>query len=287
MELDAHQDEVLIAMDGSLPSQIAATLACQIATFQHQKVKGLFVVNEHYILDRYADFQPELGPIELPSSRAELIDLFKLKGEKAMEWLETLCRSMDVPFEYEIMLGFVPEEITRQSKTAKLVAFGKKGFHQPEHGSHLGENFHQFIHRVHAPFIAGDKELRPVRSLLVGYNGSPSANRALEWAAMIGEAFQAKIYVTHVMNNDRAKENAHTREIAQRLEATVQKSQLQNDVWVVLEGDPADQLAKAAIQYDVDLLVVGCGKSRTGMNWLKGTTLDRILQNIRLTTFVG
>lgn len=69
MELDAHQDKVLIAMDGSLPSQIAATLACQIATFQHLKVKGLFVINEHYILDRYADFQPELGLFELPSSR--------------------------------------------------------------------------------------------------------------------------------------------------------------------------------------------------------------------------
>ncbi len=138
-------------MDGSRPSQIAATIASQIAQYQHLEIKGLFVVNAHYVLNRYANVQPEIGPIDPPASRSDMVELLKLKGEMAMDWLGTLCHSMRIPFEYEIVFGQVADVIARQSAHAKLVAFGKKGFHQPDDWSHLGENFRQFIHQVQTP----------------------------------------------------------------------------------------------------------------------------------------
>ncbi len=98
---------------------------------------------------------------------------------------------------------------------------------------------------------------------------------------MIGEAFQAKTYITYVMKND------HQRKTARCLEESIQNSPLKNYEWVVRKGDPADQLAKAAIQFDTDLLVVGGGHHASMVDWIRGGTLGRIMRNIRLTTLVG
>jgi nucleotide-binding universal stress UspA family protein len=281
-EQDELHNEVLITTDGSQYSQIAAILASQIAEAEHLRVRGLYVVNMHYILDNYADPRPELGDIELPVSQDDLIEMFKLRGEKALKWLGALCNLMHVPFQYEVVFGYVAEEIVRQTQNAKLVAFGKKGFHKPGEMSHLGENFYQFIHQIHAPFIASNLELRLVRNILLGFNGSIPSTRALRWAEKLAETFQAKIYIAYVDENGN-----QTGKSIKQVKKEIQDSHLQSYEWILLKGDPIDQLAKAAINYGIDLLIVGRSEHTLTADLFKASNLDRLLRNIQVTTLFG
>ncbi len=280
MGKNGNQKFILVAIDGSRLSQMAATLACQIAAYQQLEIKGLYVVNAHYVLNRYTNVRPEIGPVDPPASRSELVDLLKLKGEMAMDWLGTLCHSMRIPFEYEIVFGQVADIVARQSAQAKLVAFGKKGFHQPDDWSHLGENFQQFRHQVKIPFIAGDKELRPVHSILMGYGGSQPADLAWQWAQMVAEVLQAKLFIATVVEND------HDVQKAQELQPSMQGMFRQNYERVLLKGTLEEQLANAAIRFDIDLLVISRCHRNALSDWFRGSTLDRLLRSTRVTTLV-
>jgi nucleotide-binding universal stress UspA family protein len=178
-------------------------------------------------------------------------------------------------------MGNVADEIVRQSTNAKLVTFGKKGFHKPGEMSHLGENFHQFIHRIQVPFIASNLELRPVQNILLGFNGSIPSNRALRWAEKISETFQTRTYVAYVMEGDHDDENA------KRVEKGIQESRLNNCDWVLLQGDPIHELAKTVINFGIDLLIVARGDHTMKLDLVKGSTLDRLLRDIHVTTLFG
>jgi nucleotide-binding universal stress UspA family protein len=102
-------DTVLVATDGSPPAQAAALLAIQIAQCQKWPIRGLYVVDEHLVMDLYANYQAELDRAGEPTSRADLVNLFRQQGDAALRWLEDRCRSANVPVTADLMFGSVPE----------------------------------------------------------------------------------------------------------------------------------------------------------------------------------
>ena len=88
--------------------------------------------------------------------------------------------------------------------------------------------------------------------LLVGLDGSPSADAALEQAIVLGTRFKATLVVGHV--SERAKDVAGWTAMLERAAERVRGAGLPADV-VVREGDPDTELA--ALAKDTDAVLVG------------------------------
>ena len=84
--------------------------------------------------------------------------------------------------------------------------------------------------------------------LLIGLDGSPNADEALEQAVVLGKRFKARLVVAHVQERDGAGD------LLDRAEERVRDAGLQVET-VLRHGDPDVELA--ALARDVDTVLVG------------------------------
>jgi nucleotide-binding universal stress UspA family protein len=280
-ESERMSDRVLAAIDGSLPAQAAASLAIQIAASQKLPIHGLYVASEWLVMDSYADYQAELGRAEEVASRADLVNQFRKQGDAALQWLEVRCRDAGVPVTSALLFGSVPELVLQEAAQAKLLALGRRGHGHATDASYLGRNFRAIAHHVHQPMLVGGDEQRPIQRLLLAYNGGEHATIALAWATLLQRTLQSKVVVLAVQEDSSASQPWLS-----EMQAQLDAGGLANYRFVSREGQPAAEIVAAASEYQVDLIVMGRYRHTALLEWLVGSTLDRVLCSTRLPVLV-
>jgi nucleotide-binding universal stress UspA family protein len=270
-------DRILVAMDGSLSAQAAASLAIQIAPSQNLSIRGLHVVDHRLVMDSYANYQAELGRVEKVTSRANLVNQFVKQGDAVLWRLEARCRDGNIPVTTDLLFGGVPELVLQEAAQAKLLALGRRGHGHAADTSHLGRNFQAIAHQVHQPMLVGGDEQRPLQRLLLAYNGSEHATNALAWVTLLQRTRQSEVIALAVLENGSA-----SRSWLSEMQAQLDASGLANYRFVSREGRPAAEIAAAASEHQVDLIVMGRYRHTALLEWLIGSTLDHVLRSTRL-----
>lgn len=275
-------DTILVAQDGSPVAQTTASVAIQIAQSQNLLIRGLYVVDEALILDTYANYQVELGSVEEPPSRAELVTWFEKRGDAALQWLEAHCRAAGVPVTVEMLVGGVPELILREVTQAKLLALGRRGNGHATDPDHLGRNFRAIAHHVRWPILVGGDKQRPIHRLLLAYNDSEHAQHALAWASLLQRTLLSEVIVLHVK-----EDNDKSQQPSSEMRAQLDRSGLTHYRFLSREGQPASVIVAAAAENQADLIVMGGYRHTILLEWLVGSTLDRVLRNTPLSVLVA
>jgi len=273
---------LLVADDGSPSAQAAANVAVQIAQSQDLLVRGLYVVDEALILDTYADYRRELGNVPEVTSRDDLIAWFKTQGESALRDLEARCQVAQVLATTDLLFGGVPEMVLREADQAQLLALGRRGHGHVSDSGYLGRNFRAIAHHTARPMLVGGDEERSVERLLLAYNGGEHARHALAWAILLQRTLHSDVVVLSV------RENGHT----SRVSSSEMVDQLNQDGlshyrFLSHEGQPAGEIVAAAAENDVDLIVMGRYRHTALLEWLVGSTLDRVLRHTGLSVLVA
>jgi nucleotide-binding universal stress UspA family protein len=279
---DIASNIILVAQDGSPVAQAAASAAIQIAQSQNLMVHGLYVVDETLILDSYANYHAELDSADEPSSRTGLITWFEKQGDTALHWLEARCQAADVPVTTNLLAGGVPELVLQQAAQAQLLALGRRGHGHADDPSHLGRNFRAIAHHAHCPILVGGDEQRPIRHLLLAYNDSENAQRALVLASILQRTLPAKVTVLTV------QESADTsHQWVTDMDTRVAQSGLAPYDFITRIGQPATEIAAAAEENLVGLIVMGRYRHTAAVEWLLGSTVDRVLRDTPLPVLVA
>lgn len=260
---------IVVALDGSPAALAAAGVAIQIAQSQALPIHGLYVVDETLALDTYADYRQELASDREPTSRAQLLAWFEKQGNAALQLLEARCHAASVPVTAELMAGGVPEMILRASEQARLLAIGRRGHGHEGDPQHLGQSFRTIVHQTHLPLIIGGGEERTVRRLLLAYDGSERTQPALSWASWLQRTLPAEVAVVAV------QENGHQATTEWLAEA---KTQLAGCQCLPRQGQPASEIVAAAEDTDADLVIMGRYRHTALLEWLTGSTVDRVLR---------
>lgn len=269
---------ILIAQDGSLAAQAATSVAIQIAQSQDLRVHGLYVVDEPLILDFCADYRHELESDREPASRAELLTWFKEQGDATLQLLETRCQAAGVPVTTELLAGGVSEMVLRESEQARLLAIGRRGHSHADDPHHLGLNFQAIAHRAHVPLLVGGNGEWPVRRLLLAYDGSERAQPALTWASLLQRTLPAEVVVVAVQENELQSTEEWLTEA---------RAQLAGCRCLHRLGQPADEIVAAAEENQADLIVMGRYRHTALLEWLIGSTVDRVLRGTQLPVLIA
>jgi ubiquinone biosynthesis protein len=109
-------------------------------------------------------------------------------------------------------------------------------------------------------------DLPPVRRILVGTDGSETAERAVAWAADMAARYEAELLLVSVLaeQDGRAEEALATR--ARELAGERGRAR------VLLDDSPARAIVGAAEAHDVDVIVVGS----VGMSGRREFLLDNV-----------
>lgn len=279
MEKTNMKKKIVVALDGSNTARNAAETAIQIAAATSLIVEGFYIVDEHLILDPYANYSKELGSDPGLVSRDALIDKFEQVGFPLLDQLEKTCLLKDVNCITNLLLGAVPELILENARQASLLALGRRGNGHASEKDHLGENFHRIAHHANIPVIVGGDLVRPIKRVLWLYDDVEQSNLASTWVSILQQAFSAKLMVG-LMGE---KEKNYQPEI---LDTKFASMGINVDRILDIRSKPIDEVLVAANAAQADLIIMA-GYRRSGIvAWLVGSPVDEILRGNPLPVFV-
>ena len=275
-------DTILVALDGSPSAQVAASVAVEIAQRQNLRIRGLYVVDDTLVLNMYANYQAELGSTREITSEADLVQLFREQGDATLQWLEQRCRTANVPVVTDLYFSGVPEMIRRAAEQARLVALGRRGHGHATDPNHLGRYFRAMAHHAQWPMLVGGDELRPLRRLILAYNGGECAQRALNWAALLQRASTTEVVALAVEENDHGSQ-----QWLSDMQAQLDASSLTQYQFVSRKGHAATEIVSAAEEYQADLILMGNYCVTPLLEWLAGSTPDHVLRRTQLPVLIA
>lgn len=128
--------------------------------------------------------------------------------------------------------------------------------------------------------IAGEGTT-PVRTIVVGFDGSPDAQIALRWATRLGEQLAAEVVVVHavgLLEHANAHAHGHATTPTAEVDALEADARRIGDEsgrpvrWRLADGDPVSVLLRAGQDLGADLLVVGSRGQGAHAAMLLGST---------------
>lgn len=283
---------ILVADDNSTEARGAADAAIQIAQNQNLAIRGLYVVDEALALDTYANYHAELPLLPMaysadsrePTSRAELMSWFETQGEVVLNWLQTACDAVGVPGSTQLLAGGVPEMVIRDAAQAQMLALGRRGHSHRGDSKSLGHNFRKIAHQVHLPMLVGGQTSPCLHRLLLAYHGLAHADDALSWTARLQQSLSAEVIVLSVCEDAKVCLSGISLE---DIKARIARSGLDDYRLISAQGRPSTAMAAVATANDVDLIILGGYRHGALLEWLVGSTVDRLLRATSLPILIA
>jgi nucleotide-binding universal stress UspA family protein len=263
---------VLVGTDGSSEAQVALSWAASYAAKTHGDVSVVTA------------WQPPSIEVDLPT-HDEQIEAARVILEE--QWCAPL-RGTSVAYQASVLEGDPREVLLVRAaeEDADLVVVGARGSGGSVHPIHMGSVTHHLVHHTDRPLAAIPPQARtgaPSR-IVVGVDGSPSADGAVEWCANnaprlgadVVAVFSERILAEWVPRDDPRSWYQHARRDCAEWAAPLREAGVLASS-IVREFEPVTGLLDAASHEDADLVVVGT-RGRGGFAGLRlGSTALKVL----------
>ncbi len=264
---------IMIAVDGSAYSESVIGHAAALSRLYRGRII-VFTVVDVRIFEWASAVGADGFVTIVPSGtfQEESIKLLEEKAEKILQKCGQLLEKEQVPYKLEKAVGSPAELVLAKSQIADLVIMGKRGEFERWDNHDLGVTVQTVCRSIVKPLMVVKKEPRSIQKILLGYDGSEHANRALQHSAQLVDKFQAHLTVVCV-NDDLEAGKQYCEEAGEYLESYSRQVHTE-----VITGEPSKQLVAYAQSQSMDLIVIGAfGRSRIRQAIL-GSTTEHILR---------
>ncbi len=190
-------------------------------------------------------------------------------NKKVSQWLQKEKCS----FSAQKLVGSPTEHILEQSNLADLAIIGKRGEYERWDNSALGATVESVSRNIYKPLVVTKKDFIPIENILLAYDGSAHANKAMQYSGHIAETLKAKITIITVCEDQQVAEH-YSREA----EKYLNNYQISIN-HVNVSGSHGRQIVDYAEKSDQSLIAIGAyGHSRLKQALL-GSTTDYILRH--------
>lgn len=271
--------KILALVDGST----YATSVCHAAAWIAGKL-GLGVDLLHILPDFHAKSTGDLsGALSLGARTALMEELVTLDAQRAKLAAKQGHAILDdaaallsgdgvTPVEQKLRHGDLIETLTALMPEVRALVIGKRGEGSAGAFDHLGSNLERIIRSATVPVFVAARVFRPIGKVLIAYDGSASADRAVERMAQspVFEGLTAAlVYAGADTPAIRSQMNAaQSRLAAGGLQASI----------AIEPGEPETALERKIAAEGFDLLVMGAyGHSRL-RNLIIGSTTTAMIR---------
>ncbi len=187
---------ILIGLDGSAYSDVAVEVGIQWATKFNAMLVGLGIVDEPTICKR----EPvPLGGAAYKRERDEqLLAEGRRKVEEFLDRFGARCAEAGVAYKEVEDVGSPYEEILRESHQYDLVLLGHETHFHFETSDRADETLWQVVRHESRPVVVAPAKIHAGAAVVVAYNGSPPADRALQAFQASGLDFGEDVTVVSV-----------------------------------------------------------------------------------------
>ena len=270
--------QILVPTDGSENSLTAADYAINIAHLFKASIRGLFVKDVKVLTGPLIhDIGTSIGGmVPYGTFNQTVREMMESQADAALNLVEGKCSQAGVTFSREIREGVVSHEIVKSTDDCDLISMGKMGAHAEWRDVFLGTNVEFVVRQTHKPVLITPSEFKPFTKMLIAYDGSSFADKALRSGAEIAQAMKLPITVVCVADK---KEEAS--EVLSKAKTFLESYKLTINT-VAKEGiDHAKGILELCNDEDekFDILVMGAyGHSRL-QEMILGSTTVRVMRS--------
>ena len=297
-EANEKKLRVLWATDGSGDAHNAIPILRQFVLPATEKLQVLTVAPHSF----FSGARPD--PTFLTKVTAAAKRRALLEGQ---ETAESDCTLLDpsVPVEAFSRWGNPIEEILKAGRSADLIVMGAKG-HSNLGLILLGSVAQGVVQNASRPVLVARPGSLGVQRIVIGYDGSPPARRAIDFIERLPHKLALKLTLVHVLEpfvmpqgtppSYRKQAIEEAREINERNEVAAERTlasvrQRLEAVGIAAEtqvrtGSASEEIDALARELDADLVMVGSRKPDAERHYLVGSTAEKLVRHARTSVLV-
>ncbi|MDW7644853.1 MAG: universal stress protein [Desulfuromonadales bacterium] len=273
------KNRILACIDGSSYSTAVCDAAAWSALRLEASLTFLHVLHKEQAAPP-VDLSGSIGLGARESLLEELAVLDEKRGKLAREQGQQLlgaarlrARTAGVTDpEGLLRLGGLVETLTGQEESTRLLVLGKRGEAAQVASEHLGSHLERVIRSLQRPILVTPSEFRPPQRVMLAFDGSPTARKALDMVAA-SPLFRGLLCHLVMVGADTTTASADLARARQILEMARFET-----VAVILPGEPEAALSRYQQEQGIDLMIMGAyGHSRI-RHLLVGSTTTAMLR---------
>lgn len=275
--------KIVALVDGSIYSASVCDHAAWIATRTGAPIELIHVLGRR----EAADTRDHSGTIALGARTALLEELAELDAHRAKlisqrgraildDARALLDRAGVAAVSTRLRHGDLIETMAEVEKDARVILIGKRGEAADFARGHLGSNLERILRTSHKPVLVAARAFRPIRKVLLAYDGGESSRKALDLIASSPVFSGLDIHVVTVGNPSpgAAAGREHARAVLRAAGIAAETSNL--------SGQPEVALGRLVVDEKFDLLVMGAyGHSRI-RNLIIGSTTTAMIRSCKI-----
>lgn len=206
---------------------------------------------------------------EMEDKKAKLVEQAVLR-----ELTEAKVTVDDLTFHHETgMLVDALDRYESGEEAADIIVLGKRGEGAEQAKDHLGGNLERVVRAARQPCFVVNREFREIKRATLAYDGSESAQKAVDWIIAEDSLRSIELQVVAVSDGHGDEEISRSLRVA---ESRLEEAGVAADCHL-LTGDVEDEIADFVRKHDIDLLIMGAyGHSRIRELIIGSTTTDLV-----------
>jgi nucleotide-binding universal stress UspA family protein len=251
---------ILLCTDGSPAADVAVDGAIWMAGKLGAGIHGLYVTDIRMLEGPwFADLGGAAGAQPYAALVPQLQEIQREKADMLLGNIQKKCRQQDVPCEVFHETGLLTTTVLDYERRADLVVLGQRGEHAQWTGNMLGSGVERVVRASIKPTLVMPASFRPISRILLAYDGSDGADKALEAGLDLAGKLGAEVTLLTACYRDN-EDSA-----AQALRKAKEEAELQGvkPHAQLAHGDAEVEILKWVDQTKADLIVMGAyGHSR-------------------------
>ncbi|MFC1656964.1 universal stress protein [Candidatus Moduliflexota bacterium] len=263
----------LVPVDGSEYSTAAAGYAATLAGREGGQVSLLSVIDITSLEGPFlADLSGSVGITPFLDFQKQVRAALEEKAALILENHAAELKERNVDFSTKVETGVVSRVICQEAAEHDAIVVGRRGEHATWKGLLLGSVVEEVVRGCARPVIVTPRDEKPLTKILVAYDGSRTASRALSLAAAMAGSHDLPVAVVTVSGDSEAGEK-----ILDEAETFLEPHGVA--VEKILEtGQAVEGILAACEAANCDIIIMGAyGHSRV-RELIVGSTTDGILR---------
>jgi nucleotide-binding universal stress UspA family protein len=271
---------IVVGLDGSPYAQTALDLAVRRAKLYKSTIIGITVVDVPIIEQISAGAQPGAMYITSTALTSSLNEA-KEQAQDHIAQFRKICASEDITCEDVIFSGSMIEALLEEGKTSDIIIIGLKTFFQSPAHEDSEASLSQLLKHPTCPVLAVPKILELPQHIIIAYDGSADAARALKAYAYITPDLPAIYPVTLLcIDTDYEKKKFHLEKAALFLRTHGIEAEI-----VISSGKPAQTILSTAKERSPSLIILGSPVYKGISERLFGSVAEEIIRDGTIPIF--
>lgn len=263
---------ILLGLDGSTSSTAAMELGIRWATRADALLVGLGIIDEPTIC-RAEPLPLGASGFKKERDEARLADA-RRRVEQSLSQFALRCAEVQVACKVLESVGLPWEQIVLEAQRFDLILLGQESHFQFETQEHVDQTLHQVLKHSPRPVVMAPKSVAPEGPVVVAYDGSLQASRALHAFVAAGLPCQSAVHVVSV-----AADHIEAARRADRSAEFLRFHDLTVEVHAVATGAPAAKVLQGEVRrLNAGLVVMGAYGQPTLREFFFGSMTRTLLR---------